>query len=303
MLILELNNAKFLIMSKTTKLSLLKIKWLNTKVMILLLVASFLPTYIIHAQTFNYTGTVQTVTLPAGLYEIEMWGANGGGSQGGIGGYTKGEYNHTGGTLYIVVGGAGGTGGTPSDLNGGYNGGGPRPNPGGATRGSGGGATHISRSTGLLTDSTVRTNIVIVAGGGGGGSNTTGIVAGGGGVTGANSNGANPGQGGTQTAGGAAGAGTSGSPGTAGQGGQSLDMAGAGGGGWYGGGAGGGSVGGNNSNGGGGGSSYIGGVTSGTTIMFGQTGFVSNPDVSGNGRVHITERCNISLATTGTSAN
>src|SRR5690606_6049212 len=44
-------------------------------------------------------------------------------------------------------------------------------------------------------------------------------------------------------------------------------------------------------------------VTSGTTIMFGQSGFVANPDLSGNGRVHITELCNITLATTGTSAN
>src|SRR5690606_33579773 len=195
----------------------------------------------------------------------------------------------TGGPLYIVVGGAGGTGGIPSDINGGYNGGGPRPNPGGATRGSGGGATHISRSTGLLTDVTVRSNIVIVAGGAGGGSNTTGVVAGGGGVNGANSNGANPGQGGTQTAGGAAGAGTGGSPGTAGQGGQSLDMAGAGGGGWYGGGAGGGSVAGNNSNGGGGGSGYIGGsgVTNGITLLHTQSGFVTNPDITGNGTVII----------------
>src|SRR5690554_204418 len=243
-----------------------------------------------NAQTYTYTGTVQSVSLPAGLYEIEMWGANGGGSQGGVGGYSIGEYTHPGGTLYIVVGGAGGTGGTPADINGGYNGGGARPNPGGATRGSGGGATHVSMSSGLLTDTTVRNNIVMVAGGAGGGSNAGTGVAGGGGLIGANSNGTNPGQGGTQTAGGAAGAGTGGSAGTAGQGGQSLDMAGAGGGGWYGGGAGGGSVLGNTSNGGGGGSGYVGGigVTNAITLRHDEPGFVTNPDTSGNGTVIIT---------------
>ncbi|MBA5793428.1 MULTISPECIES: glycine-rich protein, partial [unclassified Flavobacterium] len=273
-------------MKKTTQF---KIRWLSLGSLILLMIALFMPNMSMWAQTYTYTGSVQTVTLPAGSYQIEMWGANGGGTQGGIGGYSKGEFAHTGGTLYIVVGGAGGTGGIPSDLNGGYNGGGARPNPGGATRGSGGGATHISKSTGLLSDATVRSNIVIVAGGAGGGSNAGTGVGGGGGVTGANSNGPDPGQGGTQTAGGVAGAGTSGSPGTAGQGGQSLDMAGAGGGGWYGGGAGGGSIMGNTGNGGGGGSGYVGGlgVTNGITLLHTQPGFVVNPDTSGNGLVVI----------------
>ncbi|SFO40966.1 SprB repeat-containing protein, partial [Paenimyroides ummariense] len=276
-------------MRKITYQTRRKIPWLQTKALVLLLCGLFLSLFQVHAQTYSYTGAVQTVTLPAGLYEIEMWGADGGGSQGGKGGYSKGEYTHPGGALYIVVGGAGGTGGIPSDINGGYNGGGPRPNPAGATRGSGGGATHISRSTGLLTDTTVRSNIVIVAGGAGGGSNSGVGVGGGGGLTGNNSNGSNPGQGGTQTAGGAAGAGAGGSSGTAGQGGQSLDAAGAGGGGWYGGGAGGGSVAGNTSNGGGGGSGYIGGlgVTNGITLSHTQSGFVVNPDTTGNGTVII----------------
>jgi hypothetical protein len=42
-------------------------------------------------------------------------------------------------------------------------------------------------------------------------------------------------------------------------------------------------------------------VTSATTIMFGQSGFVANPDVSGNGLVKITELCSISLTAAGAS--
>ena len=277
-------------MKKITQQSNLTTWRLKTKALLLTLMGSVLS--IAEAQTFSYTGTVQEVTLPAGAYEIEMWGAKGGGSQGGPGGYSKGTFNYSGGTLYIVVGGAGGTGGNTADANGGYNGGGARPNPGGATRGSGGGATHVSTSSGLLTDPQVRANIVMVAGGGGGGSNKGTGVGGGGGLIGANShsNGTAPGQGGTQTAGGAAGAGTSGSPGTEGQGGASLDMAGAGGGGWYGGGAGGGTIGGNTSNGGGGGSGYINNpnLINAVTLESTEAGYITNPDTSGNGRVVIT---------------
>ena len=45
--------------------------------------------------TFNYTGGVQTITLTAGLWGIECWGANGGSitSAGGAGtgGYSIGQ--------------------------------------------------------------------------------------------------------------------------------------------------------------------------------------------------------------------
>ena len=72
--------------------------------------------------TFNYTGAVQTVNLQAGSYNIEAWGANGGGSQGGKGGYSTGTLTLSSATtLYVVVGGPGGTGGIPADINGGYN--------------------------------------------------------------------------------------------------------------------------------------------------------------------------------------
>src|SRR5690606_24968103 len=74
-----------------------------------------------------------------------------------------------------------------------------------------------------------------------------------------------------------------------GQGGDiTTSYGGGGGGGWYGGG-------GNQNNAGSGGSGYIGGVTSGTTIMFGQPGYIPNPDLLGNGTVIITELCSISL--------
>src|SRR5262245_41461398 len=78
--------------------------------------------------TLNYTGTVQNQVLSAGTYSIEMWGGNGGGSQGGKGGYSAGTLTLSSATtIYVVVGGAGATGGVPADINGGYNGGGPRP--------------------------------------------------------------------------------------------------------------------------------------------------------------------------------
>src|SRR5207253_8273805 len=77
---------------------------------------------------------------------------------------------------------------------------------------------------------------------------------------------------------------------------------GGGGSGWYGGGAGWGGSTGFNSGAGGGGSGYIGGVTSATTILFGQTGYVTNPDIAGNGRVHITELCSILIYSSGTNS-
>src|SRR5690606_30150567 len=78
------------------------------------------------AQTFSYTGSVQTVTLPAGSYEIEVWGANGGDAKGGVGGkggYSTGILNVTSPTTYyIYVGGKGTT--ASAAATGGWNGGG-----------------------------------------------------------------------------------------------------------------------------------------------------------------------------------
>ena len=276
--------------------------------------------------TFNYTGSTQTLNLQAGSYDIEIWGADGGGTTGtninaaivklgGKGGYAKGTLTVSApSTASIYVGGKGSTEGLYAL--GGFNGGG---NSGGGSTGvcgGGGGASDIRVGGNTFADRK------IVAGGGGAAgyqecNGAANVISGGHG--GALTGGAPPpfsyanriGQGGTQTAGGAGGTDATyvtGSPGSFGLGGNGgittvASAAGAGGGGgWYGGGAG--ANGFYCAGGGGGGSSYIGGVTSGTTIMFGQAGFVNNPDVTGNGLVIIKELCSISLvASTANSLN
>ena len=112
---------------------------------------------------FGYTGSIQQITAPySGLYKLEVWGASGGdhGGHGGKGGYTSVEIEILQGTtLYVTCGGAGSYSGQ-----GGYNGGGDS-----TEGGSGGGATHIATSSGLLRDlSGDRASILAVAGGGGG---------------------------------------------------------------------------------------------------------------------------------------
>lgn len=250
---------------------------------------------------FNYTGSIQSVTLSPGTYKFEVWGAQGGkGSYnnsygttyGGYGGYSVGTYTLTNSsTLYVVVGGSGvGTNSTctltTGTTTGGYNGGGSYVGSGGA---SGGGATHIATVSGVLSNLSSNVNsILIVAGGGGGGSYSAaygGSAGGMTGVTGGSDNYCNssfgcPGLGGSQTVGGSGGLQTSwttsttGSYSTAGsfgQGGRGYyryyvscnNFGGAGGGGYYGGGGASGMVG------GGGGSGYIGGVS--TNITYGVT--------------------------------
>ena len=118
--------------------------------------------------TYEYTGSVQQVDLPAGTYKLECWGAQGGkdshytADKGGAGGYATGIYNVISSTkVYIVVGKKGKDSGE-----GGYNGGGS----GSSSSGGGGGATHIGLKSGLLNDfsSDYSYNLLIVAGGGGG---------------------------------------------------------------------------------------------------------------------------------------
>src|SRR5690606_11780359 len=89
-----------------------------------------------HAQptySFTCTGAVQTLTLPAGNWGIECWGANGGDVNagpggGGKGGYSKGAINitTTGTPFNIYIGGKGinGTGNSATAGAGGWNGGG-----------------------------------------------------------------------------------------------------------------------------------------------------------------------------------
>ena len=127
---------------------------------------------------FNYSGSVQSWSAPYnGYYKIETYGAQGGyrvsSDNGGKGAKAEGIFAlTTTNTLYIVIGGDG-------KNHNGYNGGGynekeseTRTGCSGtqtASRTYGGGATHIGKKTGLLSNfSTDYSNkLLIVAGGGG----------------------------------------------------------------------------------------------------------------------------------------
>lgn len=122
-----------------------------------------------------YDGTQHTLTLAAGIYQLECWGARGGGHynntlSGAIGGYSKGLLNLTSSTtLYLTAGGRGTVGSTTGTHAGGYNGGGS----GTAYSGGGGGATHIALASGLLSSlQGNQTSILMVAGGGAGSAST-----------------------------------------------------------------------------------------------------------------------------------
>ena len=258
-------------------------------------------------QTFNYTGAVQTVNLPAGSYSIAMWGADGGDAPygtGGKGGYSQGTLTvNAPTTYYIYVGGKGSTSGT-AGTPGGWNGGGGFIGSfsTGTVCGTGGGGTDIR-----TTSNTTYANRIIVAGGGGGGTGYLGFTGNGGnggGTTGADGTSSRgqtyAGGGATAATGGTAATGSgiaayyaAGAAGSFGVGGDYLGGLGgtAGGGGYYGGGSGhwGGA--------GGGGSGYVGGVTNGLTSQLSQPGFVAKPVVTGDGLVVITPLCNIGITT------
>ena len=180
--------------------------------------------YVINDQpnVFNYTGNEQKFIVPkTGIYKLETWGASGNTPTAsnvtlGYGGYSIGyAYLQKGEIIYINVGGQG-SDGIATSSEGGYNGGGAgKYYPDGRGTGSGGGATHMATSTGLLSSlENNKNSILIVSGGGGGVGNFTGkysqaMVAGsGGGIKGSNGDAGYDsirwiGYGGTQTAGGA----------------------------------------------------------------------------------------------------
>ena len=196
------------------------------------------------SQTFLFTGGPQTFVVPSGSTRITViaFGAAGGrtfesDASAGLGGGVTATLPATAGEVLVVT--VGGVGPdhiphapTPA---GGFNGGGGSAGDGAG----GGGATDIRRGS----------NRILVAGGGAGGGNGGKGGVGGGlvGGTGTTIAAAGPGQGGTQTAGGAGGtaglsgtAGTDGTSGTGGTGGTtSLLIGGGGGGGGYFGGGGG----------------------------------------------------------------
>ncbi|WP_027084147.1 glycine-rich protein [Cohnella panacarvi] len=109
-------------------------------------------------ETFNFTGSTQYFTAPRdGTYTLEVWGAQGGYSNGGKGGYSKGSINLVAGQKIAVE-----VGGTNS-----YNGGGVSSGNGSGTI-TGGGATDIRTGSYSLSER------IIVAGGGGGGGDASG---------------------------------------------------------------------------------------------------------------------------------
>ena len=79
---------------------------------------------------YAYTGAVQSVTLPKGVYKLEVWGAQGGSYSsyyGGAGGYSVGVLTLTANTtnLFVYVGGQPTTSTSSSvTIAGGFNGGG-----------------------------------------------------------------------------------------------------------------------------------------------------------------------------------
>lgn len=175
-------------------------------------------------QTFNRTSgtTAETYefTAPAsGTYQLEVWGAQGGGRHqsseiGGYGGYAKGTITlNKGDKLYITPGKAGwaNMGGT-EDIRKAWNGGGFNTSEGA----QGGGATSITttkRGNGELSNyNSYRNEVVIVAGGGGAagdGNNRGGNSGQGGGSFGVGSNNSTRGGGGGWTGGSAGKGGTS----------------------------------------------------------------------------------------------
>lgn len=136
---------------------------------------------------FDYTGSVQTVTLAPGTYKLECWGAQGGNSNqsngtygnGGKGGYSTGILNvSTNTTIYITVGGQGQNGVLNTRTAGGFNGGGDGDGTNNSgVGGGGGGASDISLMSPVFSHSSYFINNIrdtnsllsriIVAGGGG----------------------------------------------------------------------------------------------------------------------------------------
>ena len=237
------------------------------------------------AQTFSYTGEVQTftTTATAAWYKIELWGAQGGhlnrtNYNGGA--YTSGEILLPAGVnLYFFVG-QGGSASTEGTFNGGGAGGpSTNSNPGF----SGGGATdvrlYVNDDNEWFNTRSLASRIMVAGGAGGpsrssaydagnGKSAAGGLIAYDGGYHAGYDFEDQNGKGGTQTSGGIAGNNIFGAtgtvnPGTFGIGGTaeaiSYQGAGGGGGGYYGGGAGGATGDEGPGNGAGGGSSYISG--------------------------------------------
>lgn len=227
--------------------------------------------------TFNYTGSNQSWTVPAGVTRATffLFGAGGGGNYafgGGGGGYATGSYAVTPGQTLTIIVGQGGGGEAAAARTGvsGYPGIYTPVTYGGGGRGgsfsAGWDAVYYSSGGGrsAIRLPAATTDLATAAGGGGAAYGQCGL--GGGGTSG---NGGT--RGGTQSAGGTGAGSGNGYPGTNGvayQGGDSKDEGGGGGGGYFGGGGGG------DNTSGGGGSSYVALLTNGITTAGGDCGAV-----------------------------
>ena len=138
---------------------------------------------------FDYTGTVQSITLPKGTYKLECWGAQGGNRSqdsasatvtgSGLGGYSIGTLTLTQlTTCYIYVGGQGGMSSSTGNVKveGGFNGGGFASHESTGEPGNGGGGATDVR---IAQDSLYARVIVAGGGGGSGEDNETGGYGGG----------------------------------------------------------------------------------------------------------------------------
>lgn len=138
---------------------------------------------------FDYTGAVQSVTLPKGTYKLECWGAQGGNRSqdsasatvtgSGLGGYSIGILTLTQlTTCYIYVGGQGGMSSSTGNVKveGGFNGGGFASHESTDEPGNGGGGATDVR---IAQDSLYARIIVAGGGGGSGEDNETGGYGGG----------------------------------------------------------------------------------------------------------------------------
>ena len=144
----------------------------------------------------TYTGDYQLFTVPYdGYYYIEVWGAQGGGTNSGLGGYTNGiiklsKYEK----LYVYVGSKGESNASVTNV-GGYNGGGYSGNNSGVNSYGGGGATDIRYIDNVELDEDdllwnselgINSRIMVAAGGAGTTSTLTTIAGIGGGLIGGN---------------------------------------------------------------------------------------------------------------------
>jgi hypothetical protein len=122
-------------------------------------------------QEFFYTGSPQEFVVPPGVKELklEVWGAQGGGTNGGLGGYSYGTLTvTTGKILHVYVGGQGSSAGIGSAAPGGWYGGGASVGGSGGPASGGGGGSFVIKTLPLVDNLPSKNDILIVAGGGGG---------------------------------------------------------------------------------------------------------------------------------------